>query len=37
MKKIGNQTYKLSNPVSIKETASIVGPKESNRSSCKIF
>ena len=28
MKKIGNQTYIISNPVTILETASIVGPKE---------
>ena len=28
MKKINNQTYILQNPVTIKETASIVGPKE---------
>ena len=30
MKKIGKQTIKLDNPISIIETASIVGPKESN-------
>ena len=37
MKKIGKQTFKLSNPVSIKETASIVGPKESNGPLAKYF
>ena len=30
MKKLGNHTLKLDNPVNILETASIVGPKESN-------
>jgi len=30
MKRLGKQTYILSNPVSILESASIVGPKESN-------
>ena len=28
MKKIGNQTYRMENPVTILQTASIVGPKE---------
>ena len=28
MKKIGKQSYKLENPVSIISTATIVGPKE---------
>ena len=37
MKKIGKQTFKLSNPVSIKETASVVGPKESNGPLAKYF
>ena len=37
MKKIGKRTFKLSNPVSIKETASIVGPKESNGPLAKYF
>ena len=37
MKKIGKQTFKLSNSVSIKETASIVGPKESNGPLAKYF
>ena len=30
MNKIGNHTIKLNNPISIIETASIVGPKEAN-------
>ena len=37
MKKIGTQTYKLSTPVTILETASIVGPKESNGPLAKYF
>ena len=30
MKKLGNQTLKLDNPPTILDTASIVGPKESD-------
>lgn len=37
MKKVGNQTYQISNPVTIKETATIVGPKEANRTFSKIL
>ena len=37
MKKIGNQSYKLTNPVSILQTASIVGPKESDGPLAKYF
>ena len=34
MKKTGTQTIQFDNPVTILETASIVGPKESGRTSC---
>lgn len=37
MKKIGNQSVQFDNPITILETASIVGPKESNRSYGKVF
>lgn len=37
MKKIGTQTIKLENPVTILETSSIVGPKESNGPLAKYF
>lgn len=37
MQKIGSQTIKLDNPPSILETASIVGPKESNGPLAKYF
>lgn len=37
MKKIGNQTVKFDNSISILETSSIVGPKEANRSNGFIF
>ena len=37
MKKIGKQTFKLSNPVTITETATIVGPKESAGPLAKYF
>ena len=37
MKKIGNQSYLLNNPVSILETASIVGKKESSGPLAKYF
>lgn len=37
MKKIGSQTIKFDNPVTILETASIVGPKEAERPNGKIF
>ena len=37
MKKIGKQTYKLDSPVTIKETSSIVGKKESNGPLAKYF
>lgn len=37
MKKIGNQTYKLDNPVTIKETSSIVGKKEADGPLAKYF
>ena len=30
IKKVGKQSYILSNPITIKESASIVGPKEKN-------
>lgn len=32
MKKIGNQTLQFDNPITILDTASIVGPRESERS-----
>ena len=31
MKKIGNQTLQFDNPITILETASIVGPREAER------
>ena len=37
MQKVGKQSIKFDNPISILETASIVGPKEANRSFSKIF
>lgn len=37
MNKIGKQTIKFSNPPSLLETASIVGPKESNGPLAKYF
>lgn len=37
MQKIGSQTIKFNNPVSILETASIVGPKESDGPMAKYF
>ena len=37
MKKLGSQTIKFDNPITVLETASIVGPKEANRSYGKIF
>ena len=37
MKKIGKQSYKLQNPVTILSTASIVGPKEGQGPLCKYF
>ena len=37
MQKIGSQTIKFDNPITILETASIVGPKEAERSNGKIF
>jgi stage V sporulation protein AD len=37
MKKIGNQTVMFDNPVTILETSSIVGPKESNGPLAKYF
>lgn len=37
MKKIGNQTLKLDNPPTILDTASIVGPKESEGPLAKCF
>lgn len=37
MKKIGNQSYKINNPVTIQATASIVGPKEAEGPLNKYF
>ena len=37
MKKLGNQTLKLDNPPTILDTASIVGPKESEGPLAKYF
>ena len=37
MKKIGTQTFKLDNPVTIFETASIVGKKEADGPLAKYF
>ena len=37
MKKIGTQTYKLDNPATILETASIVGKKEADGPLAKYF
>ena len=37
MQKIGIQTIKFDNSISILETASIVGPKESERTTRTIF
>ncbi len=37
MKKIGNQTFKLANPVTILETASVVGSKEASGPLAKYF
>ena len=37
MEKLGKQTIKFSNPVTILETASIVGPKESEGPMAKYF
>lgn len=37
MQKIGKQSIKFDNPISILETSSIVGPKEADRSFGKIF
>ncbi len=37
MKKVGNQTYRIENPVTILETACIVGPKESEGPLAKDF
>ena len=37
MQKIGTQTVKFDTPPTILQTASIVGPKEADRSSCKLF
>lgn len=34
MQKIGKQTVKFDNPPSILQTASIVGPKEADRTTC---
>lgn len=37
MKKLGKQTFKLANPVTIAETATIVGPKEADGPLAKYF
>ena len=37
MKKIGKQTIKFDNPITVLETASIVGPKEANGPMAKYF
>ena len=37
MQKLGMQTIKFDNPISVLETASIVGPKEANRAYGEIF
>ena len=37
MKKIGSQSIKFDNPITVLETASIVGPKESNGPMAKYF
>ena len=37
MQKLGKQTLKLEHPVTILETASIVGPKEANGPLAKYF
>ena len=37
MKKLGSQTIKFDNPITVLETASIVGPKEANRPYGKVF
>ena len=37
MKKIGSQTFKLNNPVTILETSSIVGKKEAAGPLAKFF
>ena len=37
MKKVGNGTYMLENPVAIVNTASIVGPKEKRWTIKQIF
>ena len=37
MQKLGTQTVKFDTPISILETASIVGPKEADRAFGKIF
>ena len=37
MQKIGKQTIKFDTPPTILETACIGGPKEAERTTCKIF
>ena len=37
MQKIGAQTIKFDNPITVLETASIVGPKEANGPMAKYF
>ena len=37
MQKLGTQSIRFNNPITVLETASIVGPKESNRSYGQIF
>lgn len=37
MQKIGKQTIKFDNPITVLETSSIVGPKEAARTHGKIF
>ena len=37
MQKLGNQTIKFNNKITVLETASIVGPKEADRSNVEIF
>ena len=37
MKHVGLQTIMFDNPITIVETSSIVGPKEAERTSRKIF
>ena len=37
MQKLGKQTIKFDNPPTILSTASIVGPKEADRTTCQVF